>query len=516
MNIDAVLVAEFKLEKGSEISAEYPEKRKWPSCVADVMLPDGIHQRDTDWTYMILENTYLMSFVSTRRNGEEKRGARVMAMAICSPLHFLHVFKPLLLLAAEKYAHLPDPLILKELHEAINSIKIPKYSPAQQLLLRGWNHCFIALDFTKAFKTPKRKCYEPTDVDRTDSETEVEQPKKTIQDCRFKISSVSIFGMVLKIRIPLYSLSFHQEIGEFSMIKFIKMFESTCCKPYYPQLHTALSSTPGFMLLINAVLLGKRIIFVGHNIPANDVCECVFALCAAVTGCGIVYNNLSRRIYPYATLKCVDELLSIPGYIAGTTNPFFETQTDWWDIMVTLPKANITVSPKIGYSQLKRRKSISGVTKPMLLMHDFCSNLSTAICEHRGENHVRLMFAQHMRRIFNKEFNLNPTSLYKHDYQTFVDVHQNTLNDKLVEIIDTLLSLNDEEILDFLSFLPMELGGLDRISIFFDFKIIRRKSVLFFQKLQQNLVGSYFVECLGNETRDMFFLMVDKLNKMQI
>lgn len=87
--------------------------------------------------------------------------------------------------------------------------------------------------------------------------------------------------------------------------------------------------------IMAAVLLEKRVLFLGgRDVPAADVCACVLAtahmVCPPLSG-----TALSRRLYPYANLTDLS-FLDTKGYIAGVTNPLFETKTGWFDVLCVL------------------------------------------------------------------------------------------------------------------------------------------------------------------------------------
>ena len=54
--VDYIIVAEFDIDTGSTVRHQYPADI--PSCTADWlaenMLPEGVHNRNEDWTYMFL------------------------------------------------------------------------------------------------------------------------------------------------------------------------------------------------------------------------------------------------------------------------------------------------------------------------------------------------------------------------------------------------------------------------------------------------------------------------------
>lgn len=69
------------------------------------------------------------------------------------------------------------------------------------------------------------------------------------------------------------------------------------------------------MRVYNAVLTGQRVLFVGYNHAAGDVCKFVLAACAMVAPplCGIVH-----RTFPYANLSDLS-FLETPGFVAGVS-----------------------------------------------------------------------------------------------------------------------------------------------------------------------------------------------------
>ena len=97
---------------------------------------------------------------------------------------------------------------------------------------------------------------------------------------------------------------------------------------------TTLAATLGdqTMRVFNAVLAGKRVLFVGYNHAAQDVCRFVLAAASMVSP---PVEGILRRVYPYANLTDLS-FLETPGYIAGLTNPVFEGNVSWWDLLVVL------------------------------------------------------------------------------------------------------------------------------------------------------------------------------------
>jgi hypothetical protein len=72
-------------------------------------------------------------------------------------------------------------------------------------------------------------------------------------------------------------------------------------------LHTNGPQTHPIIILFNALVTGKRIIFLGHKKPAGDVSSFVLAACALGSGCGVVLRGFIDRAFPYANLENRDE-----------------------------------------------------------------------------------------------------------------------------------------------------------------------------------------------------------------
>jgi hypothetical protein len=61
------------------------------------------------------------------------------------------------------------------------------------------------------------------------------------------------------------------------------------------------------MILFNALVTGKRIIFLGYNRAAGQVCSYVLSACALGSGCGTALRGFVERAFPYANLINRDE-----------------------------------------------------------------------------------------------------------------------------------------------------------------------------------------------------------------
>lgn len=155
-------------------------------------------------------------------------------------------------------------------------------------------------------------------------------------------------GIPIPIKVPTAVMP--ETVGDFSLIKLIQNFSDAHAKspqPFalHPHLTTNGSTTHPIMVLVNGLLTQKRVIFLGHNMPSGEVAEAVLAACALASG-GLL-RGFTRHAFPYTDLTKIDDLLNVPGFIAGVTNPTFEHHPEWWDILCDLPSGRIKISSKI-------------------------------------------------------------------------------------------------------------------------------------------------------------------------
>ena len=141
-----------------------------------------------------------------------------------------------------------------------------------------------------------------------------------------------------------------ETVGDFSLIKLIQAFSSphqSSPQPFalHPHLTTGGAYTHPIIVLVNALLTQKRVIFLGHNRPSGEVAEAVLAACALASG-GVL-RGFTRHAFPYTDLTKIDDLLNVPGFIAGVTNPTFANHHEWWDLLCDVPAGRMKISNRI-------------------------------------------------------------------------------------------------------------------------------------------------------------------------
>ncbi|PWZ00252.1 hypothetical protein BCV70DRAFT_206505 [Testicularia cyperi] len=167
------------------------------------------------------------------------------------------------------------------------------------------------------------------------------------RDTHFFDTILTYRTISLPIRVPL--TNFPEEVGEYSLIKLIQTFsgpQSTPTGPVHPHLHTNGPHTHPIILLFNALITQKRVIFLGYGQPANQVASFVLAACALGSGCGAVLRGFAARAFPYTNLLNLDDLEKVPGYVAGVTNPRFE-DLHAWDVLFNVENGKVQVAKTI-------------------------------------------------------------------------------------------------------------------------------------------------------------------------
>ena len=192
----------------------------------------------------------------------------------------------------------------------------------------------------------ERKSLEDAGGDPT---TITSPPKYTVPRDTHEFESKIVYNdIAIPVKVPT-SIS-PETVGDFSLIKLIQTFSTVHASapqpfPLHPHLTTSGAYTHPIMVLVNALLTQKRVVFLGHNRPSGEVAEAVLAACSLASG-GIL-RGFTRHAFPYTDLTKVDELLKVPGFVAGVTNPAFANHHEWWDLLCDLPSGRMKISNRI-------------------------------------------------------------------------------------------------------------------------------------------------------------------------
>ncbi|KAJ5824648.1 hypothetical protein N7447_006988 [Penicillium robsamsonii] len=409
-HVEYILVASFHIDRGPIMEHQYPAAISGDeSMLAELMLPDQTHVRSQDWTMFFLhkdtsgdEETdsaggkkkrkrksqyhanqegadiqdetedelsddpdssddeggegpplmYVLNLVNTKQDNTVRRGAVVKAMAICTRHSFLHIYKPLLLLALEDYFKSPFPETLASLYDAVNAMDLslmPKMSMLERHILQSSN----AKDmFLEKFEQMIRQREEEEHQDGECPPSPKRVSRYVLPRDTHEYESKVVYNDIpIPVKIP--TVIWPETVGDFSLIKLIQTFAvphatSPQAFPAHPHLTTSGSFTHPVIVLVNAVLTQKRVVFLGHNRPSGEVAEAVLAACALASG-GIL-RGFTRHAFPYTDLSKIDDLLKVPGFIAGVTNPTFANHPEWWDVLCDLPTGRIKISSHVEHA----------------------------------------------------------------------------------------------------------------------------------------------------------------------
>ncbi|WZH44412.1 MesA-like protein [Fusarium acuminatum] len=409
-HVEYILVASFDIDRGPVMEHQYPVAITGDeNMLAELMLPDQAHARNQDWTIFFLHKDTSQEEEDEERKSKENRKKRRKrrrdkAAGIIDeedeeneedlpedewdndddddeddtesdsepeggegpPLIY-----PLLLLALEEYFKAPVPETLAMLYDSVNAMDLslmPRLSLLERHLLQASDNrdLFVekfeqmiqmriaedqreeAVDQSlEATKSPTRL----TGISRAGTKAHVEGGQSVYsvpRDTHEFESKVMYKGIPIPIKVPVAVMP--ETVGDFSLIKLIQNFSDSHQKspqPFalHPHLTTNGVNTHPIIVLANALLTQKRIIFLGHNMPSGEVAEAVLAACALASG-GIL-RGFTRHAFPYTDLTKIDDLLNVPGFIAGVTNPTFELHPEWWDVLCDLPSGRVKISTKI-------------------------------------------------------------------------------------------------------------------------------------------------------------------------
>ncbi|KAJ9054106.1 hypothetical protein DSO57_1018082 [Entomophthora muscae] len=446
-HVQYILLAEFDIGKGASLTHQFPCKTDMDEHVlAEMMLPDGVHQREEDWTIFFLNQSptqdidpvnqdvtpkellYVLSLVITKHDREALRGAHVKAMAICTKHRYLHIYKPVLLLALENYFRNPTVEVLSSLYDAVNSMDVslmPEFSIHEKMILRAsedkdmFEEKFLEKENASEASGGVSPALSLAQVETNKRHTYIDLPsgqrKEVVnknKDRHFFETTVTYEKVKIPIRVPL--TIFPEEVGDFSLINLITTFANATMAPhpFHPHLDTSGPHTHPLILLLNALITEKRVIFLGHGLPSGQVANYVLAACAMASGSGIVLRGFLERAFPYTSLSDIDTLLKFRGFIAGVANPTFEGHPKWWDVLCNISTGKITVSPYVGMGDDATIPPPQPLEAPPDATHqrapsnpkwdgadaDFVGDVLLAIQAHYGELAIRGKFSDYVQR----------------------------------------------------------------------------------------------------------------------
>ncbi|KAL2808155.1 docking domain of Afi1 for Arf3 in vesicle trafficking-domain-containing protein [Aspergillus granulosus] len=351
---------------------------------------------------------YVLNLVNTKQDNTVKRGAVVKAMAICTRHSFLHIYKPILLLALEDYFKSPYPETLESLYNAVNAMDLslmPKLNLLERQILQASNSKEMFIEKFEQMIEQRRA--EDDELTETDEDNLPSSPKKPSSSPRYVLprdthefeSKIIYHDIPIPVKVP--TVIWPEIVGDFSLVKLIQIFSAPHAAtpqpfPLHSHLTTSGAYTHPIIVLVNAMLTQKRVVFLGHNRPSGEVAEAVLAACALASG-GIL-RGFTRHAFPYTDLTKIDDLLRVPGFIAGVTNPTFANHPEWWDVLCDLPTGRMKISNHIEpapvtdgllYFQQQSPLNVTGPNSDPTGDNLFMEDVLRSIANRYGENAIR-------------------------------------------------------------------------------------------------------------------------------
>ncbi|WFD04989.1 hypothetical protein MVES1_000314 [Malassezia vespertilionis] len=352
------------------------------SLAAQQMLPDRMHNHEEDWTLLVRRVSdldglssrpkrpthvlssdtcrdgtstmiYILNYARSMHGDDQVRGGAIWSIALGTMHPHVSMFKPLLVLAMKAYLDSRCHAVLETLFHAANSLdltQLPCLTRAEKLLLRT-----PVLDPgmpRSARRAPSAPMPQHTPHGWS-KRSRVKVHSMRISDpspqhaCKTHYSTKFVYDrMSIPVHVPL--ALFPDELGEYSLTNLLTLVSqgSTPRTTLHPHLHTNGTHTHPVVLLFNALITNKRVLFVGYRTEAHTVVDFVLAACALASGSGAILRGFLDQTIPYATLADLDALNKMDGFIAGVTNPRFE-QLPVWDVMCNVDTGKISLGKHI-------------------------------------------------------------------------------------------------------------------------------------------------------------------------
>ncbi|KAI3406149.1 hypothetical protein KGF56_000991 [Candida oxycetoniae] len=465
-NLSYIVTAEFHIDKGPLLVYQYPNEipgLKNLYFLPELMLPDQIHKRSEDYTLFLLyrnkdgefqykfdkdtcqsEPYFLYTIVSNLQKDEFKRGAQIKSVSIITKLPFFKSFKPLLLICLDLYFENNDFEIIKELYHDINE---KDFQISHQVTSGGGgdgggggspdNEINIVkkILLTSILDLPIHdKIYHDESFRNKilgiGKNQSLNKDLFLRKDLSFN-SIINFNSMKIPIRVPLLNLP--DTIGDYfnpTDLNFKpNLINIMNCKLTGTVLNNELTiyglQTPPIIILINAILTGKKILLLSYENSAGYIIDHLLLILKIVTGGGILSGILTNyNIFPIIDVSKIDLLEKCDSFIAGTINPFFKNNNKLWELLYDLDSNELIISPNIdtgsGVGDIEFKNSI--ITEDAR----FLSNLQLSLFTYNDDlTTIQLIFRRHINEIIrillsSKNFN-NSLSPNKNDLILLLD-----------------------------------------------------------------------------------------------
>jgi hypothetical protein len=448
LTVDFLLLAEFDILKGSQVRLQYPRATGVKeSVLAECMLPEGAHGRESDWTVFFLTNRMVRAAERERGDTERKARERAERKAQRERAEALQQPQPA---ADGRLSPTPQPPALPA-DTAASPPPLPSSPPssssppASSAMPEGDDDesffCVLNLCRTKYDRGVKRGAIVKSLalVTRYRFYNAFKPILMLALDAIFDAAPIAASSAlspvagaalapaapssqsndaVLAIMQELYSAINRAPLPAELQRGVTEMEEALAMASIVPQ--QLLSSASSVSLTVNFLSTAFPLRLPLHLLPSEVMESSLTSLLSrfgahtldiytallssrrviflayqqpAASVCSTVlsslllisppFPSLLHRAFPYTSLTVMD-FLDTPGYIAGVTNPIFQQRSQWWDVLCDVSDGSVTLSP----SYAEELKGSGGSASDAA----FWAELSYGLQQKYGEEWLRCMF----------------------------------------------------------------------------------------------------------------------------
>lgn len=427
-NVEYLISSEFHVDKGPSLNHQYPSElpglHNLP-FLAELMIPDQIHKREEDYTLFLLHrNTktgefeykfdaaesekdpyFVYTIVNNVSDSLVKRGSIIKALSLVTKLVYFKHLKPLLIIGLDRCFSRSSIDELRDLYNAINcknfEVSQTKHLVVKKLLVTSILD--LPLNEKLYFDEGFRK--------RLLGIKNIHEDLFIRRDLSFN-SIVSFNDMKIPVKLPIVLLP--DTIGDYlnpTDLNFkpnlLNLLDARMATDYHNNELTIYGlATPPIVVLINAMLTGKKILFMSYENSAGYIIDHILLTLKLITGGGILTGLLTHyNVFPMIDVSKTTLLSECDSYLAGTINPFFKSNDKLWDLFIDLDKNEFHISSQIQEPEFMRHSIIGEDAK-------FLSNLQLSLCNYNDDlSTLQLIIRRHINeivRILLSSKNYNP------------------------------------------------------------------------------------------------------------
>lgn len=415
-NIEFLISSEFHVDKGPSLVHQFPTElpglQRLP-FFAELMIPDQIHKREEDYTLFLLHrNTrtgdfeykfsplesekdpyFVYTIVNNVADSTVRRGSVIKALSLVTKLVYFKHFRPLLVICLDRCFADSGRGDLEELFHSINcknfEVSLANYLVVKKLLI------------TSILDLPlnEKLYFDETFRNKLLGIKHIQEDLFIRRDLSFN-SIVTFRNMKIPVKLPVVLLP--DTIGDYlnpTDLNFkpnlLNLLDATIATSHHNNELTVYGlATPPIVVLINAMLTGKKIIFMSYENSAGYIIDHILLVLKLVTGGGILTGLLTHyNVFPMIDVSKISLLEECESFLAGTINPFFKSNDRLWDLFIDLDKNEFYISSRIAEPEVSRHSIIGEDAK-------FLSNLQLSLCNYNDDlTTLQLIIRRHINEI---------------------------------------------------------------------------------------------------------------------